>query len=153
LNWLNNVYITWAGLDEIEHTIELHVPDYTSPNNYGAYEVMPPEQNSDCRILYTEQIDRVKMVTIDSLGIDPLFIKLDVEGMEWRTLQGARSTLDRCQPIVWCERHKSDPDKVLPFFDNRGYALTSLIEGHWTFIPPWLQINNMKNVTDVLLSR
>lgn len=153
LNMLTNVYANWAGFDDREHVIELNVPDYTSRNNYGAYEVVPPEKNSDDKILYTAQVDRVKMVTIDSLGLDPLFIKLDVEGMEWRTLQGAMRTLDRCEPVVWCERHKSDPDKVLPFFDTRGYALTSLIEGHWTFIPPWLQINNMKNVTDILLSR
>lgn len=52
---------------------------------------------SQCSDL-TEQ--RTPCRTIDSLGIDPSFVKLHVEGMELAALRGATDTLSRHRPIL-----------------------------------------------------
>lgn len=58
----------------------------------------------------------VDAVTIDSLGFETVdFIKLDVEGYEYRALAGARDTLCRCQPAVLFEDKPGkirDPSEV-----------------------------------------
>lgn len=53
---------------------------------------------------------RIEAVPIDELGLARLdFMKLDLEGYEYRALQGARQTLVRCRPWVLIEEkpHKS----------------------------------------------
>ena len=92
-------------------------------------------------LTYTGKIDIVRTVTIDSLELSPVLIKLDIEGMEYRALNGGINTIDSHIPIVWCESQKSDPVAVTAFFATRGYVLSMAIEGHWLFIPPWLQGN------------
>lgn len=136
-----NVYPRWCGLGAVSGEISMQVPDYQQVGNYGAFEVQAPFRNSDCALALTDRVDRVPVVTIDSLELDPLFIKLDVEGMEWQVLKGSINTIHRCSPVVWCESHKSDPDRVLPFFESRYYTMSTVIEGHWLFIPKWLQGN------------
>lgn len=55
-----------------------------------------------------EQI-RVPVTTIDAycrlLGIKPSLIKIDVEGLEFSVLAGARNTLRECRPLVIVELH------------------------------------------------
>jgi len=141
LNGVTNVYANWAGLTDQEGLIALPVPNYDSSQNFGSFEVAPPFANSDCVLTYTGKIDLVRTVTIDSLELSPVLIKLDIEGMEYRALNGGINTIDSHLPIVWCESQKSDPVAVTGFFVNRGYVLSLAIEGHWLFIPPWLQGN------------
>lgn len=45
----------------------------------------------------------VPMQTVDSLGLRPDFIKIDVEGYEHRVLMGAKETLKESHPVVMFE--------------------------------------------------
>ena len=150
LNHVLNARPNWMGLSNQPGEIEIRQPDYTIHGNFGAFEVQQPFQNSDCALVYTDQVDKVRTTTIDSLNVNPILIKMDVEGMEWLVVQGAQKTIDTYQPIVWAERQKSDPDKVIPFFTDRGYALSFAIEGHWLFVPQWL--NGNPRVGEILAS-
>lgn len=139
LNQVMNARPNWCGLSDAPGTIQIPVPDYTIAGNFGAFEVETPFANSDCALMYTDVKDTVNVTTIDALGLSPLLIKMDVEGMEAKVISGAQHTINTYVPIVWCERQKSDPDRVIPEFSNRGYALSFAIEGHWLFLPPWIQ--------------
>lgn len=141
LNHVLNARANWLGLSHEPGSIEVKVPDYTLAGNFGAFEVQPPFANSDCNLIYTDQVDVVNTVSIDSRNLCPILIKMDVEGMEWQVIQGAQRTIDTYQPVVWCERQKSNPDLVIPFFADRGYSMSFAIEGHWLFVPQWLQVN------------
>lgn len=44
--------------------------------------------------------------TLDSLGLSPRFIKIDVEGFEQGVLQGGLETLRRCRPALLLERNQ-----------------------------------------------
>lgn len=45
------------------------------------------------------------IITIDSLEVDPSFIKIDVEGMEPDVLKGARRTIQTHRPVVMIEEN------------------------------------------------
>lgn len=59
--------------------------------------------------------DAIEVITLDSLGLAPDFIKLDVEGMEWHALVGAEQTIRTHRPVVMfeengCNRRYGVPD-------------------------------------------
>ena len=47
--------------------------------------------------------DDVSVITLDSLGLAPDFIKLDVEGMEMQVLAGLEATIARARPRMLVE--------------------------------------------------
>ena len=61
----------------------------------------------------------VPVTRLDSLGLDPAFIKLDVQGYEQAALLGLEETLERARPILLIEM----PDAELRgWLAERGYA-------------------------------
>jgi FkbM family methyltransferase len=57
-------------------------------------------------------------------------LKADVQGFEWRLLAGARATIARDRPIVFCEvtpealrQHGDDHEVLLRFFEASGYSV------------------------------
>lgn len=144
LQGLMNIKSHLKGLGNNIGSVNIPVPDYSLQGNFGAYEVKKPFRNSDAGSWHwvnTPEMDTIDIVTIDSLGLEPLMIKLDVEGMEVNVLQGASSTIDMYQPIIWCERHKSDTLAVENFFANKGYTVHLDKDQHWFFIPSYLKNN------------
>lgn len=76
----------------------------------------------------------VTSYTLDDLvrmqGIDPGFVKIDVEGAEFQVLSGAVTTISEKRPIVLCEfslplllANGVEPGKLLEFFRERDYRL------------------------------
>jgi len=49
--------------------------------------------------------DGIEMITLDSLGLAPDFIKIDVEGMEWHVLVGGEETIRRHRPVIMFEEN------------------------------------------------
>ena len=63
---------------------------------------------------------------LDSLGLDPAFIKLDVQGYEKAALVGLEKTLERARPILFIET----PDAELrDWLAERGYAAFRYLPG------------------------
>ena len=48
-------------------------------------------------------------------------IKLDVEGMELRALEGGRQTIARDKPVLFLETVKPDQDAIAAFLGQQGY--------------------------------
>jgi FkbM family methyltransferase len=59
---------------------------------------------------------------LDDLGLEPAFVKLDVEGFELAVLRGLEQTVERARPVVLVERSDSFAD-VTQFLTSRGYEL------------------------------
>ena len=69
------------------------------------------ESITSSMIVHDDKGEAVRVVSLDSFFVDlPLsFIKLDVEGMEYDTLLGARQTIAQYRPkIAVCVYHKPD---------------------------------------------
>ncbi len=154
LQGIKNIKSHLKGLGSTNRTISIPVPDYTLQGNFGAYEVQAPFRNSDANSWHwvnTSELDTIEIVTIDSLGLEPLMIKLDVEGMEANVLQGASTTIDMYQPIIWCERHKSNTRTIEQFLTGKNYTVHLDPDQHWFFIPQHLKYH--ADIWDILNSQ
>ena len=60
-------------------------------------------------------------ITIDSFAMTVDLIKLDIEGMELRALEGGRQTIAHHQPFMYLEVHKSDGSAIAEFLTSHGY--------------------------------
>jgi FkbM family methyltransferase len=58
--------------------------------------------------------------TLDGYRLDPIFIKIDVQGFEYQVLHGARQTLERCQPLLLVENFRSD-ERLVRLMGELGY--------------------------------
>ena len=63
----------------------------------------------------------VQVRRLDDLGLQPSFVKLDIEGFELSALRGLRETLARCQPIVLVERSSAFAE-VTRLLASLGYT-------------------------------
>lgn len=64
----------------------------------------------------------VPMITIDSLGLSNVgLIKIDVEGMELRVLQGAEKTIRECHPLIYVESSAKTYSQVRRMLGLIGY--------------------------------
>lgn len=59
--------------------------------------------------------------TIDNIG----YIHLDVEGMEYKILEGSRSLIEKCRPLISFEQHLEidDYDIILSYFKKHNYTV------------------------------
>jgi FkbM family methyltransferase len=48
-------------------------------------------------------VNEVNFNTVDNLGIDPFFIKIDVEGAELEVLKGSLNVINKCNPVILVE--------------------------------------------------
>lgn len=64
----------------------------------------------------------VSVRAIDSFGLEPAFIKIDVEGFELGVLQGARQTIARSLPVVMVEV-QADHKDIFEYFESLGYLM------------------------------
>lgn len=70
---------------------------------------------------------RIEIVTLDSLNLNPFFIKIDVEGMEMSVLLGAFDTISRFKPIILVEiQSKNSFDEISNLLSNLNYRCVFL---------------------------
>lgn len=120
-----NARAIWAAVDDCDGTIRIPEPDYTQYASYGSFELDPRDrvpENIGQAVDYKAPTSIVEKVYIDSLRLERVdFIKLDIEGMELRALNGAQDTIERCKPALWVEHIKVDKAELEKFVGDRGY--------------------------------
>ena len=72
----------------------------------------------------------IPAITVDSLGLSPSFIKIDVEGHEREVLEGAKETLLRSRPALLVEVIHSE---VIPFLSELGYQVRWTLRSNHLF--------------------
>lgn len=88
-----------------------------------------------------------QMVTIDSLGLSPALIKIDVEGMESDVIEGAKETIKRHSPVIYLENNGNDSDEAAGALNSIGYRA-------WWSIGPYFNPNNFfKHPTSIWSER
>ncbi|MBX6374795.1 MAG: FkbM family methyltransferase [Acetobacteraceae bacterium] len=125
---LPGVRIEPVGLGDREGEFELHIPYYrgyvfdglASIDRDAASSWLSPRtiHGFDPAKLRIETV-RCRVVTLDSLGTEPFFIKLDVQGFELPVLRGAEETLRRHRPVLLIET--PDDTAVLDHLAGLGY--------------------------------
>jgi len=129
INKLPNVNAIHAGAGEREETALLMQPHWNGPNNLGGYSMTLGTT--------TEGAELTRIITLDGLQLARCdLIKADVEGMEAEVLRGARATIMRHRPVIYCEadRHPKTP-ALIALLHEFGY-------GTWWDVPPLFNPNN-----------
>jgi FkbM family methyltransferase len=67
--------------------------------------------------------DEIEIRTLDSFNLNPHFIKMDVEGYELKTLQGAIQTLKQHHPILLFESFARYQQNVFSLLESIGYEI------------------------------
>jgi FkbM family methyltransferase len=123
LNGLRHVHCHHLAVSNVSgQRLEIDVPDYDQPGNFGALELIPPVRSDpDCmRMSGTKEM--VTTVKLDDYDEPVDFIKMDIEGMEDKALQGAAGLFRRHRPGCFLEIHKTDAAAVLAFFRSLDYV-------------------------------
>jgi len=124
-----------AGRSNVK-LFQLAVGEECSPN--GFYMVVEPVHFGGAYIgkSYDKAMFPVQMVTIDSTGLKPNVIKLDLEGYEFKALMGAEETIDKYKPKLIIEinqealqRQGVEPKNIFWFLNDHGYDWTIVQQG------------------------
>lgn len=140
LNRLTNVKAYCAAVSDRVESRTYNKLDYHWGGNLGAYEFEPPHSNSDFNGRTTTETDTVSVITVDSLNLDSVvFMKLDVEGMEYQALVGAKETIQRCRPFITFEHHKTDRASAEEFCRSLDYRLLNTVGQMTVAVPNYKQ--------------
>jgi hypothetical protein len=67
-------------------------------------------------------VNEVNFNTVDNLGIDPFFIKIDVEGAELEVLKGSLNVINKCNPVILVEiQNENAYGAIKELLSNYGY--------------------------------
>ena len=90
----SNISVESVALGDSEGQVRMIITD----GNTGHTHVDPASTNGDTRII---RLDSLNLQNVD-------YIKIDCEGFEYRVLQGAKETIQRCRPVVVIEQKPHD---------------------------------------------
>jgi FkbM family methyltransferase len=135
INGLTNVdCLNLAVSDKSGQTLEIDLPDYQMPNNFGGLELIKPIR-SDNQYMTKTATESVKTVCLDDFDEHIDFLKMDIEGMEHVALAGAKKVITQSRPICFVEMYKTDTDAVKKFFKKLEYVAYSVKPDDWVFFP------------------
>jgi len=122
LNCKENIYVYNNGLsDNNTEMIDVPMYDYNIDSSFGSVELGKSASHHEVGQM-PKGFEQVRSMTIDSLNLPKVdLIKLDVEGMEEKALDGARETIARCRPLLFVEFIKSDRANLERLFTEMGY--------------------------------
>ncbi len=143
---LRNVSCFHVAIMDDFHDVELVVPVKTSGRLGHSFGQVAEDKNAATSFpdIQSEDMvtESVQATTLDAFcernGIDRVdFLRCDVEGAEYKVLNGGKRTIDRDLPNVLIEIHphalernfNSSKEEVFNFFTSRGYEAYCLKEG------------------------
>jgi FkbM family methyltransferase len=130
LNALTNVVVLNAAAGDVAGHVRIPSIDPTRDYNFGAIALCAPDAEK-------EEGDLVEVVTVDALQLQACrLIKVDVEGMEPKVIEGARETIARCEPALFVENNTVEKSAaVLEAISDVGY------KGYW-HVSPYFSARN-----------
>jgi len=127
-----------AGIGDMNDTITLNIPQTKrrdlstnasfEPGEFekGYVQDRLREYSAENQGEYSFQRRKAKVITLDSLALAPLVIKIDVEGWEIKALMGMENTLKKYHPLLMIELNNQEA--IFPWLEERGYQFYRYIE-------------------------
>ncbi len=134
LNSVLNVQCFNSAVGEIPGLITVPILDYNVDSNFGGLNLGTSESG-----------EQVPVIPIDSLNLPRCnFLKIDVEGMEIKVLDGARDTIQKHKPLLYVENdRKENSSALIEYISTLGYKM-------YLHLPPLFNEDNFyKNSTNV----
>ncbi len=137
LNALTNVICHNVALGDQTGLIECPQFDYFKPMNFGSVEFgdRQNEPLGQMRRYEKTSAETVGLTTLDRFNFERLdLLKVDIEGMEMKFLDGAKNTILKCRPIIHIEYLKVDAKRLGERLVSLGYNIYHN-EMNYTCIP------------------
>jgi FkbM family methyltransferase len=127
---LKNVKLIKSALSEKDGSRTLVTPIVSGKQltQYSSFykEKMISQICSDMDLVESEVstiANEVMFNTVDNLGIDPFFIKIDVEGAELEVLNGSLNVINKCNPVILVEiQNSSSYLAIKELLSDYGYV-------------------------------
>jgi len=106
------------------HSINFDYIGVALSDKEGQCEIASIEQNNYGATVLKESLDgKIKSVTGDSLFSDKKidFIKIDVEGMEIKVLEGLKETIRKNKPLIFIEVNRSNTEAFMKWIERENY--------------------------------
>lgn len=125
LNSLSNVYCHHRAVSNVSgEKIRIPAVNYDSHSNFGSFEIEKARYSDTADMYIPGQYELLETVRIDDMGLENVkLLKVDVEGMEDRVIEGARQTIAGQRPLVFIETFKTDFGPIRDFLASLDYAL------------------------------
>lgn len=112
-----NIEIYQLGLGDKEEDLNLELPK-DNPN-CGAFSFKDFVNSKE-----EKYIEKIKIIKLDSLNLNPDFLKIDTQGFEKNVLLGALETIKKSNPVILAEVAKKGPTKeLLDMLSPLGYDI------------------------------
>jgi FkbM family methyltransferase len=69
---------------------------------------------------------KVKIIRLDDLKLNPILVKIDIEGGELAALQGMQETLKLSRPVLIVESHQKKSAEINNFLNDLNYDLIDI---------------------------
>ena len=137
-----NVWPYRLAVGDEEGKVDIRVPNYQRPNNFGGYSLS-----------FDTFKEAGDITTIDAIAPDQChLIKIDVEGMELSVLKGAVETIARTRPFLYFEYNRPEfKEEILRFSADqlryRLYRHGQNVVGHHADEAPPEAVANLTEIT------
>ncbi|MBQ9480218.1 MAG: FkbM family methyltransferase, partial [Selenomonadaceae bacterium] len=142
-------------LNRLDDRVELHNEGLSNRQGKAAVKAYNPDNTGGTVLTENNSNGDINLTTLDALNLQSIaLLKIDVEGMELKVLEGALETIKRTRPIMFVE---SFPDKfplVEEFFAALDYRCEPEWDHNYLFYPS--ELDNWHDVEledyDIVLS-
>lgn len=115
----NNVFVYNCALSNVECKTNMYIPKRGNQNgnkiNYGGTSLTMHKELGDQKVVVDcKRLD-------DMYNGTPSIIKIDVEGHELQTLEGAKNTIEKHKPMILIEIHDFENSEIPKFLESFGY--------------------------------
>ena len=117
LNQLKNIEVNELALSNCQGSFNLYVPDFHQQGPTGCTQVWNPGDWLTIGTTHATTLD----IAFQKERLD--FIKIDTQGHELEILEGAKSTIERFQPVILCEVFEENRTKVFDLIKSWDYAI------------------------------
>jgi len=136
LNCYTKMHLFNMALGNKNDTIDIPVFDYSITSNFGGVEIDPDKKHKEYIGQSATLFEPVLLCTLDSFNFSKLdLLKIDVEGMETKVLEGAVETIKRCKPIIFIEFLKSDVNVLTTQIQKLGYEIKEVLTENFLCFP------------------
>lgn len=104
------------------------IVDKALGKTFGTISMQSERGNMGNSFVVDEHQGSIELVTLDSLELNPSFIKMDVQGFEHDVLLGGLETLQRCRPTMIIELEDSNGSIPTSFKNSKENSLNLLKE-------------------------
>ncbi|MDJ0554515.1 MAG: FkbM family methyltransferase [Microcoleaceae cyanobacterium MO_207.B10] len=114
-------------------------------NNLGGSRVIPMQDTSDFSEAKKSNFNKTQLITGDEvlLELNPSFIKIDVEGLEFEVLDGLKSTIAQHKPNLFIEIRNENLEQFETWRQDNSYDIVWK-DTHYAKVTNFLIISNLE---------